>query len=182
MAWAWPPFGRQWLHFAYFWVPFRKPCFLRFLILFRTHQNLDFAILYNVLEGFSHPKSSHFGTPFRSLFRYHFGTPFGRAFWATLAPKGADLASPCRFWTLFGTPPGVQNGPRGAQGLPKTVHKRGPENDPCPQGVPRAILIDFWIPLVTKAPFWEPLGWHKARFGTPLGDLGLDFPRNFGLE
>ena len=75
----WPPLGRQWFHFCYFFDPFWNPFFIVFSILFRTPQNLDFAIPYGVFEGFSHPKSSHFGTPFRSLFRTHFGTPFGRA-------------------------------------------------------------------------------------------------------
>ncbi len=143
--------------------------FNHLLILFRTPQNLDFAIPYSVIGGFSHPKSSHFGTPFQSLFRYHFGTPFGRAFWPTLAPKGADLASPCRFWSLFGTPPGVQNGPRGAQGLPKTVHKRGPGNDPCPQGVPRAILIDFGNHLGGQSALLAPPWVTQGAFLGPLG-------------
>ena len=144
-------------------------CFIILFTLFRTPQNLDFAIPYSVIGGFSHPKSSHFGTPFQSLFRYHFGTPFGRAFWPTLAPKGADLASPCRFWSLFGTPPGVQNGPRGAQGLPKTVHKRGPGNDPCPQGVPRAILIDFGNHLGGQSALLAPPWVTQGAFLGPLG-------------
>ena len=161
--------GSQWLHFGTFWDPCWEPLLFIFLILFRAPQNLDVAIPYSVFLCFSHPKNSHFESPFRSLVRYHFGTPFGRAFWPTLVPKGADLASPCRFWSLFGTPPGVQNGPRGAQGLPKTVHKRGPGSDPCPQEVQRTILIGLGDHLGGQSALLAPPWMTQGAF---LGHLG----------
>ena len=169
----WPPFGRQGLHFGYFWAPFREPFLLRFLILFQTPQNLDFAIPYFTFACFKHPKRCHFRTPFQSLFRPHFGTPFGRAFWPFLAPQGADQASPCRFWTIFGTPRGPKwslGATRGGQGKPK-------------REVPRVTLeVPFasWKrPFFQRGPashsyrFRHPLKPPRRIFGTPLGDIRL---------
>ena len=107
LAALWPPMAP----FCMFFGSILRAIFHHFSILFRTPQNLEFAIPYVTFEGFKHPKSSHFGTPFRSPFLPHFGTPFGRAFWRFLAPQGADLASPCRFWNIFGTPLGSKMGP-----------------------------------------------------------------------
>ena len=60
----WPPHGRQWLHLGDFRGSFWDPFFIIFLTLFRTPQNLDFAIHYTTSACFKQPKSSHFGTPF----------------------------------------------------------------------------------------------------------------------
>ena len=140
-----------------------------FLILFRPPQNLVFALHYNTFACFKHPKSSHFRTPFQSLFRPHFGTPFGRAFWPFLAPQGAERASPCRFWTIFGTPLGSKMGPWSDQGRPRKAKKggtpsgaRGPvcvlEATCFPKGSREPFLSILGPPWVTKAPFWDPLG------------------------
>ena len=93
-CWPWAANGSI---FHSFGIHFGSHFTSYFFILFQTPQNLDFALPYCTFASFKHPKSSHFETPFHSLFRPHFGTPFGRAFWPTLAPQGADLASPCRF-------------------------------------------------------------------------------------
>ena len=106
-----PALGGQWLHFSFFWGPFWEPFCIIFFILFQTPQNLDFALPYCTFASFKHPKSSHFGTPFRSLFRPHFGTPLWRAFWRTLAPRGAERASPCRFWSILGNRLGSKMAP-----------------------------------------------------------------------
>ena len=153
----------------YFWGPFWNPFLIMFLILFRTPQNLDFALPYSTFEGFKHPKSSHFGTPFRSLFRSHFGTPFGRAFWPFLAPQGADLASPCRFWSIFGTPLGSKMGPWSDQGRPGRSKRAssklcggGPvaalDATCAPKGSREPFLSTLGPSWVTKGPFWDPLG------------------------
>ena len=155
-----------------------------FLILFRTPQNLDFAIPYTVFEGFSHPKSSHFGIPFRSLFRYHFGTPFGRAFWPTLAPKVPTLPPHVDFGTFLGPPWGPKwdlGAPMGGQGGQKgwspelgSRSRLGLGRALCANGVPKAILIDFGTPLGDQGPlFRTPLGEQGAHSGPPLGVIRL---------
>ena len=122
--------------------------FIIFLILFRTHQNLDFAIPYRTFACFKHPK----------IVRPHFGTPFGRAFWPTLAAKGADLASPCRFWTLFRTPLGSKMGPWSDQGRPWVLMSFSW----ALLGRSWSLLNSPWAPLVSP---WAPLGTHWAALG-----------------
>ena len=136
------------------------------------------GIIYSTFQGFSHPKSSHFWTPFLSFFRPHFGTPFGRAFWPTLAPKGADLASPCRFWNLFGTPLGSKMGPWSDQVRPEMAKKTSPpsrcrrpetilEMTCVPKGSQEPFLSTLGPPCVTKGPFWNPLNDQGAHSGPP---------------
>ena len=157
----WPPFGRQGLHLAYFRFSFVVKCFIIFLILFRPPQNLVFALPYGTFACFR--------TLFLSLVRPHFGTTFGRAFWPFLAPQGAERASPCRFWTIFGTPPGSKMEPWSDQGRPEKPKQAsrklcggGPVcvlEAPCfPKGSREPFLSIFETPWVTKAHFWDPLG------------------------
>ena len=143
-----------------------------FLILFRTPQNLDFAIPSITFWCSWSPKTSHFELHFLSFFRSHFGNPFERAFWPVLAPQGADLASQCRFCSLFGTPLGLQIDPWRRQRRPEGSQKAGSKVE---GGHPGAALDATCTPKGSVKPFW-------SIWGAPLGDLRLDFRRILGLK
>ena len=126
-------------------------------------------------------------------FSITFSTPFWDPLWKSLlAHLGRQRCRPCLPMSIldpFWDPPWIQNGTLERPGAPRKCQKSQlPESriasrdrhgsDPCPKGVPQAILIDFGTPLgdqgsllgppwVTKVLIRDPLGCHKARFETP---------------
>ena len=169
MAALWPPRAP----FGILSVFILGPILIIFLMFFRPPQNLVFELPYNSFACFKHPKNSHFRTPFQTLFRPHFGTPFGRAFWPVLAPQGADPASPCRFWSLFGTPWDRKwslGALRGGQGRPKREVPRSTVEVPFASWT-RSVFRRG--PASHSYRFWDPLGSPRRPFGIPLGDIRL---------
>ena len=105
---------------------------------------------------------------------YHFfdpilGPPLEEPFGPPWPPKVPTLVSPCRFWTLFGTPLGSKMAAWGTQGVHQTVHKTGPGRNLCPEGVPRAIFIDFGTPLGGQGAHLGPPWATEGAFLGPLG-------------
>ena len=90
----------------------------------------------------------------------NFWTPFGGAFWPFMAPQGADLASPCRFWSIFWTP--LPWRPKWALGAPRWGQKgqkrevpRLPVDVPWPSWKRRVLRRG---PESHSYRFWDPLG------------------------
>jgi hypothetical protein len=137
---------------VHFWIHF----WLHFQAFSKKLKTLIFDDLTTLLEGFTIQKHFISKPFFDSFFVPISEPPSGRLFSLILTDQSADRHSSGRFRTVFGTPLGSKMEPRGAQGLPKTVHKRGPGGDPCPQG--------------SREPFFSVL---EPPFGGKGGHLGL---------
>ena len=150
------PLGAAVSRSAYNLVVILAPIFYYFLILFLNPQNLDFAIPYSVFEGFSIAKALILGPLLDHFFDPILGPPFEEPFGPPWPPKVPTLASPCRFWTLFGTPLGSKMAPWGTQGDPKPCTKWVLEATRVQKGSRKPFLSILGPPWVAKAPIWDP--------------------------
>ena len=73
-------------------------------ILFRTPQNLDFAIPYSVFEGFSHLKALILGPLFDHFFDPILGPPLEEPFGPPWPPKVPTLPPHVDFGSFLGPP------------------------------------------------------------------------------
>ena len=101
-------------------------------------------------------KIDHFGAPFSLPF---LGPSFEEPFGPPWPPKVPTLASPCRFWTLFSTPLGSKMAPWGTR-VPQNRAQNGSWRRPVSRRGPESHSYRFW----------DPPGWPRRLFGTPLGD------------
>ena len=115
------------------------------------------------------PKALILGPLFDHFFDTILGPPLEEPFGPPWPPTVPTLPPHVDFGLFVGPPLGSKMGARAAKGLPKTVHKRGPGNDPCPQGVPRAILIDFGDHLGGQSALLAPPWVTQGAFLGPLG-------------
>ena len=125
-----------------------------------------------------------------------------------MAPRGAYLASPCRFWSLFGTPLTHQNGTLGcpaalkstgtAPWAPRWGSRGHPWRTLCPKGGPGKDFCRFCDPLGSlRVPSGRQGGGPEGTLGapcapkrgpgstfvdfvTPLGHLGSPFDTHGG--
>ena len=173
--------GSQWdqrCQFLICWGCFWNRFSLHVILISMTPQNQDFGVPYNTFWRFGHSKNTHFATPFRCTFRPHFWTPLWTAFWTNLGPRGADLASPCRFWSFLRTPWVPKWGlvaPKGSlkpctKGVLEATRVAKASREQflsilgSPLGAQGALLGPPWVP---KAPFLGPPWVPKATFWDP---------------
>ena len=142
----WPPFGRQWLHFACFLDPFWEPIFIIFRYFSEPLKTWFLQYLTAFLKVLAIQKLS-----FWDPFSITFSTPFWDPLWKSLlAHLGRQRCRPCLPMSIlvsFWDPPWIQNGTLERPGAPRKCKKNQlPESriasrdrhgsDPCPKGVP----------------------------------------------
>ena len=118
LAALWPPMAP----FCILFGSILEAIFHHISILFRTPQNLVFAIPYSVFEGFSNLKALILGSLFDHFFDLILGPPLEEPFGPPWSPKVPTLPPHVDFEPFLG-PPWIQNGTLERPGAPRKGQK-----------------------------------------------------------
>ena len=167
------PLGRPWaangsiLHTC--WIHFGSHFSSYFQYFSEPLKTWNLQYLTAFLKVLAIPKALILGPFFDHFFDPILGPPLEEPFGPPWPPKVPTLPPHVDSGPFFGTPPGIHNGTLERPGAPRKCQKSQlPESriasrdrhgsDPCPKGVPQAILIDVGTSLGGKAAFWGAHG------------------------